>query len=48
MKQYLVLAGMIVLGIYIFNTVAGSDSGSVSTALQQLWQQGLEIRTYTP
>ncbi|MFW5678004.1 MAG: hypothetical protein ACOCNL_17395 [Acetivibrio ethanolgignens] len=48
MKQYMVLAAMIVLGIYIFNTVAGPGSDSINSSLKYMWQQGLEIRTYTP
>ncbi|MGN0710299.1 MAG: hypothetical protein ACI4LO_00965 [Anaerovoracaceae bacterium] len=48
MKQYMVLAAMIVLGIYIFNTVAGPDDDSINSSLKYMWQQGLEIRTYTP
>lgn len=48
MKQYMVLVAMIVLGIYIFNTVAGPGSDSINSSLKYMWQQGLAIRTYTP
>ncbi len=48
MKQYIVLISMIILGIYIFNILAGNGEDSVYSSLQGAWQQGVVIRTYTP
>lgn len=47
MKQYLVLMSMIILGIYIFNIIAGSED-SLGASLKYVWEQGVETRTYTP
>ncbi len=48
MKQYIVLVSMVALGVFIFNTIAGSGDDSIATAMKGLWQKGLEVRTYTP
>lgn len=48
MKQYMVLMSMVVLGVYIFNLIAGNDSDSMSSCMQVMWQKGVEMRTYTP
>lgn len=48
MKQYVVLISMIMLGIYIFNMIAGTGEESIYSSLQHVWQQGVTIRTYSP
>lgn len=48
MKQYVVLVSMIMLGIYIFNIIAGNGEGTINSSLQHIWQQGVLIRTYNP
>lgn len=48
MKQYMVLMSMVVLGVYIFDLIAGGDSDSMSSCMQAMWQNGVEMRTYTP
>ncbi|WP_164914398.1 hypothetical protein [Aminipila luticellarii] len=48
MKQYVVLISMVMLGIYIFNMIAGNGQESIYSALQEVWVQGAEIRTYSP
>ncbi|QIB69933.1 hypothetical protein Ami103574_11640 [Aminipila butyrica] len=48
MKQYLVLISMVMLGIYIFNMIAGNGPDSIHTSLEYIWEQGIAVRTYTP
>lgn len=44
----MVLISMIMLGIYIFNIIAGNDEMTIHSSLQHMWQQGVITRTYTP
>ena len=48
MKQYIVLMSLIALGVYIFEIIAGDGSDSIYSLLGELWQQGMEIRSYNP
>ncbi len=48
MKQYIVLISMIMLGIYIFNIVAGEGEGSLNASLKNVWQEQVVVRTYSP
>lgn len=48
MKQFIVLAAMVALGIYIYNVIAGPEPGSIMSSLSGLWLKGVEIRSYTP
>lgn len=47
MKQYIVLIGMIALGLAICNVIAG-DEGSILSAMVGLWEKELAIRAYKP
>ncbi len=48
LKQYMVLVSMVVLGIFIFEIIAGDDPNSIVNSMANLWEKGLEVRTYTP
>lgn len=48
MKQYVVLSSLIVLGIFIYNIIAGNDGDSIYNTLQDVWAINLNIRTYSP
>ncbi len=48
MKQFIVLCSTILLGVAIFNMIAGPDSGSVMSTVSEVWQQGIQVRTDSP
>ncbi|MBN7772061.1 hypothetical protein [Clostridium aminobutyricum] len=48
MKQYVVLSSLIVLGLFIYNIIAGNDGDSILHSLQQVWTLNLDVRTYSP
>ena len=48
MKQYVVLSSLIVLGIFIYNMIAGNNVDSIFNVLQDVWAINLDIRTYSP
>lgn len=48
MKQLIVMVAMILLGISIFNLIAGPSEGSIRSSVGQLWQQEIEMRTMEP
>jgi len=47
MKQIIVMAAMIALGVALYQLIAGGD-GSIAAALSDLWRHEIAIRTYTP
>ena len=48
MKQIIIMTAMVVLGIFIYQLIAGESEGSVAGALSGLWRHEIEIRTYSP
>jgi hypothetical protein len=48
MKQFIVLCSTILLGITIFNMIAGPSSDSVMSSVGEVWQQGIQVRTDSP
>jgi hypothetical protein len=48
MKQFIVLCSTVILGIMIYNMVAGPGSDSVMSTVSEVWQQGIQIRTDSP
>lgn len=46
MKQMIVLVSMIMLGIFIFELIAGNGDNTVMSALGELWEEGLDARNY--
>lgn len=48
MKQLIVLMAMIVLGIAIFNLIAGNGEGSLLSSVKSVWSQELRERTRLP
>lgn len=48
MKQFIVLCSTIILGIAIFNMIAGPGDDTVMSTVSEVWQQGIEVRTDTP
>lgn len=48
MKQFIVLAATVALGIFIYNVIAGPEPDSIMSTLSGLWVKGVEIRSYTP
>ncbi len=48
MKQFIVLCSTILLGVAIFNMIAGPDSDSVMSTVGEVWEQGIQVRTDSP
>lgn len=48
MKQFIVLCSTIILGITIFNMIAGPGEDTVMSTVREVWHQGIEVRTDTP
>ena len=48
MKQFIVLCSTIILGITIFNMIAGPGDDTVMSTVSAVWQQGIEVRTDAP
>ena len=48
MKQFIVLIAMIMLGIAIYEIIAGPGAGSIFHTVKEVWQQEIQIRTPTP
>ncbi|MCF0150504.1 MAG: hypothetical protein HUJ80_03745 [Firmicutes bacterium] len=45
MKQLIVMTASILLGIALFQLIAGPGPGSIYHTAGQLWQQELQLRT---
>lgn len=45
MKQMIVLISTIVLGVFIYQLVAGPGDDSIMSGLSALWQSGLDQRS---
>jgi len=48
MKQFIVLCSTIILGVAIYNMIAGPGDHSVVNVVGEVWQQGIQIRTNSP
>lgn len=44
MKQMIVLASTIVLGVFIYTLIAGDGDSSLTSTIAGMWQQGLAER----
>jgi hypothetical protein len=45
MKQFIVLIATLLLGLALFSLIAGSEDGSMYSALKQVWSSELAVRT---
>ncbi len=45
MKDFIVLIAMILLGLAVFNLIAGPDENSIKSTLNDVWQQELQLKT---
>ena len=45
MKQIIVMAATVLLGIYIFHLVAGPEDSSIYSGVRRLWQKEINVRT---
>lgn len=45
MKQMIILAAMIMLGVFLFGLIAGPDEGSIYSEVKNVWQQEISART---
>jgi len=48
MKQLIVMAALIVLGIALFNLIAGEDESSIISIMKGVWEQEIQMRTNSP
>ena len=48
MKQFIVLCSTILLGIVIFNMIAGPGGDTVMSTVSEVWDQGINVRTDSP
>lgn len=48
MKQIIIMAAMIGLGIAIFNLIAGSESDSIKSIMGEVWEEEIKMRTSFP
>ncbi|MDY3954638.1 MAG: hypothetical protein SOY83_04045 [Anaerovoracaceae bacterium] len=48
MKQFIVLIAMILLGIMIYQLIAGPEEGSIFHSVKSVWEQEIEARTPAP
>lgn len=48
MKQIIILAAMVGLGIVIFNLIAGSDNDSIKSYMEGVWEEEITVRTRIP
>jgi len=44
MKQLIILVASIMLGIFLFNLIAGSGNDSIYSSVGNYWQTVLEVR----
>ncbi|MCL1810057.1 MAG: hypothetical protein FWG42_09885 [Clostridiales bacterium] len=44
MKQIIVMSAMIMLGVYLFNLIAGDGDNSVKSELRELWKAEIACR----
>ena len=47
MKQMIVMAATVALGVFLFRLIAGGQDDSLLGILQQAWQSELAVRTIT-
>jgi len=44
MKQFIIMSAMIMLGVFIFNLIAGSGDDSLLSVLEKLFRQEIAAR----
>ncbi|MDD2217841.1 MAG: hypothetical protein PHW03_00820 [Eubacteriales bacterium] len=47
MKHMIVFCGSVILGMFIYNLIMGSQDDSIINSLHNAWQVGIETRTYS-
>ena len=47
MKQMIILAATIMLGVFLFNLIAGPDEESIYSEVKNVWQHEIGARTMT-
>jgi hypothetical protein len=47
-KQLIVMLAMVMLGIAIFNLIAGEDDSSIISVMKGVWAQEIQMRTSSP
>ena len=45
MKQLIILTASILLGVALFNLIAGDAPGSTKSTLKNVWQQEMQYKT---
>ncbi|MBR0140545.1 MAG: hypothetical protein IJM17_09725 [Firmicutes bacterium] len=45
MKQLIVMAASVLLGIFLFNLIAGSSESSVYSSVKRLWVKEIEVHS---
>lgn len=48
MKQFIVMASTIFLGVYIFNLILGNNDESIANTISNVWQSSIESRKMAP
>ena len=47
MKQMIVLAATIMLGVFLYGLIAGPGEGSIYSEVKNVWQHEIDARTMT-
>jgi len=45
MKQFIVLAAMIILGLAMYNMISGTDEDSILSSVKKQWAREIELRS---
>ena len=45
MKELIILVASIILGVLLFNLIAGDAPGSTKSTLKNVWQQEMQYKT---
>ncbi|MDO4553039.1 MAG: hypothetical protein Q4C22_05830 [Bacillota bacterium] len=48
MKQIIVMGSMLLLGVAIYNLIAGNGEGSVMESVAGLWEREIALRSGNP
>lgn len=48
MKQFIIIMASLMLGIIIYNMIAGPDEGSIMSSVKHVWEEEIEMRTGGP
>ena len=47
MKQMIILAATIMLGVFLYGLIAGPQDGSIYSEVKNVWQKEIDARTMT-